>query len=134
MRPAAHPLVGTWLLTFPDEPGAGPSLNAYTADGLAFQANPGRHGQGAWAATGERTAAMTLVLLIEEGGVVRGTVRVRAGLEVDATGDALAGTFTTEFVGADGASTGQRGPLAVAGERIRAEPPSAVATPATTAG
>ncbi len=134
MRRATHPLVGTWLLTFPDEPGADPSLNAYTADGLAFQASPRRHGQGAWEATSERAAVMTLVLLIQEGEAVRGTVRVRAALEVDATGDAVAGTFTTEFVGTDGASAGEKGPLAVEGERVRTEPPSTGATPAAPAG
>ncbi len=103
-----------------------------SADGLAFQAKTGRHGQGAWEATSERAAVMTLALLIQEGTVFRGTVRVRAALEVDATGDAFAGTFTTEFVGTDGATSGERGPLAVRGERVRAEPPVSRATPAVT--
>lgn len=130
MHAAAHPLVGTWLLRFPDEPGTGPCLNAYTADGLAFQVYPQRQGQGAWAGTGERTAVMTLVLVRQDGESVRGTVRVRASLKVDATADAFAGTFTTEFVGLDGASSGERGPLSVAGERVRIEAPAAGAFPA----
>ena len=127
---AGHPLVGAWLLTFPDEPGASPRLNSYTADGIALQTHPaGNDAQGAWAPTGERTAAMTLLLLGLERGAARGTGRVRAALEVDAAGDAFAGSFTLEFVAAGGASRGEEGPLRVEGTRVRAEPPSARATP-----
>src|SRR4051794_15999178 len=127
---ARHPLVGAWLLTFPDEPGASPRLNSYTADGIALQTHPaGNDAQGAWAPTGERTAVMTLLLLGLERGTTRGTGRVRAALEVDAIGDAFAGSFTLEFVANGGASWGEEGPLRVAGKRVRAEPPSAQATP-----
>jgi len=126
---AGHPLVGAWLLTFPDEPGASPRLNSYTADGIALQTHPaGNDAQGAWAPTSERTAVMTLLLLGLERGATRGTGRVRAALEVDAAGDAFAGSFTLEFVAADGASRGEERPLRVAGRRIRAESPSAQAT------
>lgn len=127
---AGHPLVGAWLLTFPDEPGASPRLNSYTADGFALQTHPaGNDAQGAWAATGERTAVMTLLLLGLERGATRGTGRVRAALEVDAAGDAFAGSFTLEFVAVGGVSWGEEGPLRVEGTRVRAEPPSARATP-----
>jgi hypothetical protein len=127
---AGHPLVGAWLLTFPDEPGASPRLNSYTADGIALQTHPaGNDAQGAWAPTGERTAVMTLLLLGLERGATRGTGRVRAALEVDAAGDAFAGWFTLEFVAAGGASRGEEEPLRVEGRRVRAEPPSAQATP-----
>ena len=126
---AGHPLVGAWLLTFPDEPGASPRLNSYTADGIALQTHPaGNDAQGAWAPTGARTAVMTLLLLGLERGDSRGTGRVRAALEVDAAGDAFAGSFTLEFVAAGGASRGEEGPLRVEGTRVRAEPPSARAT------
>jgi hypothetical protein len=122
--------VGAWLLTFPDEPGARPRLNSYTADGIALQTHPaGNNAQGAWAPTGERTAVMTLLLLGLERGATRGMGRVRAALEVDAAGDAFAGSFTLEFVAAGGASWGEEGPLRVAGRRVRAEPPAAQATP-----
>ena len=127
---ARHPLVGAWLLTFPDEPGASPRLNSYTGDGIALQTHPaGNDAQGAWAPTGERTAVMTLLLLGLERGATRGMGRVRAALEVDAAGNAFAGSFTLEFVAAGGASWGEEGPLRVAGRRVRAEPPSAQATP-----
>jgi hypothetical protein len=55
--------------------------------------------------------------------------RVRAALEVDAAGNAFAGSFTLEFVAAGGASWGEEGPLRVAGRRVRAEPPAAQAMP-----
>ena len=127
---AGHPLVGAWLLTFPDEPEASPRLNSYTADGIALQTHPaGNDAQGAWAPTGARTAVMTLLLLGLERGATRGMGRVRAALEVDAAGNAFAGSFTLEFVAASGASWGEEGPLRVAGRRIRAEPPAAQATP-----
>ncbi len=127
---SGHPLVGAWLLTFPDEPGASPRLNSYTADGIALQTHPaGNDAQGAWAPTGERTAVMTLLLLGLARGATRGTGRVRAALAVDAAGDAFAGSFTLEFVAAGGASRGEEGPWRVAGRRVRAEPPSAHATP-----
>jgi hypothetical protein len=130
---AVHPLVGTWLLTFPDEPGAGPSLNSYTADGIAFQTDPLRgDAQGAWEATGERTAVMNLLWVFYDGDVFQGTGRVRATFEVDATGDAFVGTFTDEFVAADGISQGENGPFPVEGARVRAEPPSTGATPPAT--
>jgi hypothetical protein len=127
---AGHPLVGAWLLTFPDDPGASPRLSSYTADGIALQTHPaGNDAQGAWAPTGARTAVMTLLLLGLERGATRGMGRVRAALEVDAAGNAFAGSFTLEFVAASGASWGEEGPLRVAGTRVRAEPPSAQATP-----
>ena len=129
---AEHPLVGTWLLTFPDEPDASPRLNSYTADGIALQTHPaGNDAQGAWAPTGERTAVVTLLLLGLERGATRGTGRARAALEVDAAGDAFAGWFTVEFVAADGAPRGEEAPLRVEGTRVRDEPPSARATPLT---
>jgi hypothetical protein len=134
MDRAPHPLIGTWLLRFPDEPGTSPGLNAYTTEGLAFQAGPRLPGQGAWEATGERTAVMTLVLLIQDGEAFRRTVRVRAVLAVDATGDAVAGTYTAESVDPDGTSQGEKGPRTVEGERVRAEPPSAGIAPAAFAG
>ena len=111
---AGHPLVGAWLLTFPDEPEASPRLNSYPADGITLQTHPaGNDAQGAWAPTGERTAVMTLLLLGLERGATRGTGRVRAALEVDVAGDAFAGSFTLEFVAAGGASRGEEGPLRV---------------------
>ena len=101
-------------------------LNSYTGDGIALQTHPaGNDAQGAWAPTGERTAVMTLLLLGLERGVTRGTGRVRAALEVDAAGNAFAGSFTLEFVAAGGASRGEEEPLRVEGTRVRAEPPSA---------
>ena len=62
-----HPLVGAWIVTFPAEPLKNLSLNSFSADGLVVQTNLQRPGQGVWAATGERTAVMTLAILgVEE--------------------------------------------------------------------
>jgi hypothetical protein len=105
-------------VTFPDEPGVGSGLNAFTADGIVLQANPGRPGQGSWEPTGERTAAMTLVIVLGEGVVIK----VRGELQVDAAGSRFTGSFTTERLG-DG--LGEKGPLTVVGERIAVETPAA---------
>jgi hypothetical protein len=118
---AGHPIVATWLLTFPADPGSGPGLNSYTADGITFQTDPARgDAQGAWEPKGERTAVMNLVFLALDGNPVQGKARVRATLEVDATGDAFAGVFTVGGIAA-GTPQGESGPAPVEGRRVRAE-------------
>lgn len=118
MIEAAHPLIGAWKVSFPDEPGDGFNLNAYTADGIVLQASAARPGQGAWEPTGERAAAMTLVLLLGDG-----VVMVRGDIAVDAEGGRFTGSFTTERIG-DG--LGEKGPLGVVGERIAVESPAEI--------
>lgn len=124
MSDPRHPLVGTWTLTFPDEPDAGPSLNSFTTDGLVFQASPRRLGQGVWEGSGERLARMNLMVLVPGEDADPYTVRVRAILEVDPTGDVFTGTFTNESVRANGTSRGESVPLEVIGTRVRIEEPT----------
>jgi hypothetical protein len=113
MIASVHPLVGTWKVRFPDEPGDGFNLNAYTADGIVLQASAARPGQGVWEPTGERSAAMTLVILLGDS-----VVMVRGDIAVDAGGVRFTGSFTTERL-ADG--LGEKGPLGVVGERVTVE-------------
>src|SRR6478735_5616169 len=102
MPQIAHPLVGAWIVTFPAEPLKNLSLNSFSADGLVVQTNLQRPGQGVWAATGECTAVMTLAILGVEERELRRTIRVRAELTVDASGDGYTGRFTTERIELDG--------------------------------
>ena len=121
---AGHPLVGSWLLdTDADDPGNPPSVAAVGADGTYVEVDVDGAAVGAWEATGERTASLTLVFPIPDGqGGFAGTGKVRGSIEVDAAGDTLTATATFELVGPDGASQGEFGPIRVTGERIVVEP------------
>ena len=128
---AGHPLVGAWILdTDAADPANPPALAAFTADGVYVQADAdGSDGYGAWAATGERTADLTIVFhAVDEAGAV-GSTTVRAAVEVEADGQALTATYTLEFAG-EGAPAGEIGPVEATGERIGVE---AMGTPAVSA-
>jgi hypothetical protein len=70
----------------------------------------------------KRSVALTIVERFgnEEEGAF--TVTVRAAGEVDASGDALTGTYTVELTLPDGTRTGEYGPGTVEGTRIAVEP------------
>jgi len=72
---AGHPLVGSWLVTFPGDPTIPPSLYTFGADGtvVGTSADGARHGS--WAATGPRTADLTVVGLAGPGQAVAALVR-----------------------------------------------------------
>ena len=101
---AGHPLVGTWLLTFPPESGMAPVLDSFTADGVIVQTEAdGSGASGAWEATGERTARITIVFLAaDEAGGLALVGTVRGEIEVDEAGDGFTGSFATEGTAPDG--------------------------------
>jgi hypothetical protein len=103
----------------------GPNQRSYEPYGLACRVSEllASAGQGVWAVTGERTAVMTLAILGVEERELRRTIRVRAELTVDATGDGFTGSFTTERIELDGSACGQQGPWVVTGARVKVEPP-----------
>ncbi len=125
-----HPLVGTWLFTFPAESGMTPALVSYTDDGVLIQNElDGTSANGVWEATGERTARITLVFLAEdEAGGFAGAAKVRGEAEVDETGDGLTGEFTVEGTMTDG-SVFPVGEGTAQGLRIAVEGPEAMGTP-----
>lgn len=113
---STHPLVGAWLVT-DAAPGSGASVATASADGtVTFLAD--RPYVGAWAATGDDTAIVTLVSPGAEG-----TVTVRALVTVAADGDTFASTYTIEPGCACGVSMGQLGPGANTATRIAPEAP-----------
>ena len=127
-----HPLVGTWLLdTNTEDPANGPEVTIFTADGAYIPVDAeGFPNHGVWEATGERTAALTIVSPgMEEEGVFAGTFVVRASVEVDETGDRLTAQYTGEFVTPDGTETGEYGPGTATGTRIAVEPMGTPAGP-----
>ena len=117
---AGHPLVGSWVveeILRPQNAGLGTPLPeprpqavviaTLFADGNALLSGFGAGQpamQGKWIADGERAGTFTVVgLLIGGGGASDGTLgRVRATVEVDATGDAFAGGYTFDIVAPDG--------------------------------
>jgi hypothetical protein len=125
-----HPLVGTWLLdTNVDDPENAPEVTIFTADGAYISVDAeGFPNHGVWEASGERSAALTIVSPgLEDEGTFAGTFMVRAAIEVDETGDAFTARYTGEFVGPDGTGTGEYGPGTATATRITVE---AMGTPA----
>jgi len=127
-----HPLVGTWLVdTNPDASDNALDTVIFTTDGTFTNVESGGFvSLGAWEATGERTANLTIVAYeLDEEGINIGSTTIRASIEVGADGNHFSGEYTIEFVQADGTSNGEAGPGIVTGERLVVEGPG---TPAMT--
>lgn len=139
---ADHPLVGSWLvsITLEDqEPGAAlpsnlTSLVTYFADGNVLVANAGQltplppgsglffsEGHGQWVATSASGAEASFVsLVLDQTGGLSSTNSAHTTLEVDASGNAYAGSFTIESTSSTGTSTGSQ-EVSVEGTRIQVE-------------
>jgi hypothetical protein len=120
---SGHPLVGTWLLdTNADDPANAPEVTIFTADGAYISVDAeGFPNHGVWEATGERTAALTIVSPGMEEEAFAGMFVVRASVEVDETGDSFTAQYTGEFVTPDGIGTGEYGPGTATATRITVE-------------
>ena len=121
-----HPLVGTWLAdTDPEASDNALDTLSFTADGTFTDVEAGGFVQlGAWEATGERTANLTMVSYeLDEGGNNVGSFTLRVSIEVGADGTSFTAEYTIEFVQADGTSNGEAGPGIVTGERLVVEGP-----------
>jgi len=127
-----HPLVGTWLAdTDPENPDNAVDVFRFGADGgyAELDAN-GDASIGAWEATGETTATLTVVQgQADDEGTNFGTFTLRASIEVGADGDSFTAEYTFELVRPDGTSGGEAGPGTATGERLVVEGPG---TPAMT--
>ena len=129
--PVGHPLVGSWLITFPDVPGTPPSLYTFDADGtvVGSSATGARHG--GWEATGDRSGAFTVLGLAGEGpAAFRELVELRGTVDVDETGDGFALTYFAAPILPDGTSLPSEGPFTAAGERIEVDRLAVPGTPA----
>ena len=127
-----HPLVGTWLAdTDQENPDNAVDVFQFTSDGayVEMDAN-GDSSLGAWEATGDTTATLTVVQgQADDEGTNFGTFTLRASIEVGADGDSFTAEYTFEFVQPDGTSSGEAGPGIATGERLVVEGPG---TPAMT--
>lgn len=128
--PEGHPLVGSWLILFPDAPLTPPSLYTFGADGTVVGDSDGGPRHGSWEATGDRTGAFTVVGLGEgPAGAVLGLVQLRGSIDVDEAGDAFTLAYYASAVAADGALLPEEGPFTAAGQRIIVQQPTAPGTP-----
>jgi hypothetical protein len=126
---ADHPLVGSWLVAVADNPARPQTLNTFWADGNAlFTVANGTTFQGTWAATGPRTAALTLYAIASPPGEDPiGLVRISSSYnEVAETGDTFRGEAVIETIDYDGTVL-ESFPVSVVGTRVTLHP---VGTPA----
>ena len=131
--PAAHPLVGAWVLDSDVESADDPPIYLLVhADGTWLVANPYfGDGVGAWQPTGDRTAGGTLVfqdLNPDWNQVMPGTLTASLAIEVDATGDAFAARIASEGRWLDG-TVAERDESTAQGTRLGIEPLPASGTP-----
>jgi hypothetical protein len=122
---AGHPLVGTWIVS---ETGGTPAVIAFTADGIVVDTEiDGGTGVGSWQPTGDRSAALTFVIPINESGF-SGIIVIRASGEVSADGATFTAPYSVTGQGADGtvifSDQGQ-----VTAVRLPVEPVEAMGTP-----
>ena len=99
----AHPLVGAWGARDVRNETGGPSLLAFTGDGIALESTPLGYGpMGAWRPTGPRSAEATLVnaLVDPDTGAYQGTFVRRYRIEVDAAGAGWTADYTATVVDA----------------------------------
>ena len=104
---AGHPAIGTWLIDWGGDPASPPGLVVLAADGTVVELlpdAPGRgDGAGAWAPTGPRTAAATVVFqLVDDAGTYGGVVKFRATIEVDGSGTRFTLPYAVEMIAPDG--------------------------------
>jgi hypothetical protein len=108
--PAAHPLVGAWIVEDLHPPNGGPPLTTGTvslfADGNLLLGGPVGTGiaQGSWVATSDRAATLTVVNVgADQSGASDGTLqRTRGSIELNPAHETWVGGFTFEVIDADG--------------------------------
>jgi hypothetical protein len=125
--------VGAWIVDQNvDDATDPPALTIIMAEGTSYESNPTvGNGVGVWSATGERTAAATFLFqIVGADGAVQTTVKARAELEADATGDAFTSSYSFEGLAADG-SVVFSGQATARATRLAVEPKASMGSPTT---
>jgi len=123
---AGHPLVGTWFLdNDPANPANPPGTFILHADGSYVEVNAdGPVRLGAWEATGDTTATLTIVAYDQDAaGASLGGITIRLAIELDPGGDSYHAVGTIELVAPDGSSRGQGGPVPCTTSPLRRDAP-----------
>ena len=127
---AGHPLVGTWLVdTNAEDSNDPPARVVLGTDGSLVQVQLGRVAVGAWEPTGERTGALTVAAEVADDDGAVTIFIVRASLEASEDGQGWTAEATSEFIGPDGVSSGQLGPIPATATRVAVEPMSPAPSP-----
>ncbi len=122
-----HPIVGTWIVNDLG-PGASPSLTSFTSEGIVTDVEAdGGVGLGVWQPTGERTAALTMVVPLTDGEFYA-TVQINVTVSIDASGDSGTADYTYTAVQSDG-TVGESGTGSVTITRMSVQPLDAAGTP-----
>lgn len=96
---AGHPIVGTWMVT---DPSGSPSVTSFTADGVVTDIEAdGGAALGTWVATGDRTAAFTMILIVASP-EFSASIQINVEVTIDETGNAGTGRYTYTAVLPDG--------------------------------
>ena len=120
--PGAHPLVGSWLITFPGTPGTPPSLYSFGADGTVVGSSASGARHGSWEATGDHSGALTVLGLDGEGpSIFRDLVEITGSIDVDENGDAFSFVYHGALVAADETALPSEAPSTAEGQRIVVE-------------
>jgi hypothetical protein len=120
---AAHPIIGTWMVTDTRDPESDPGPIAFTADGIVINVETEAVGLGVWEPTGPTGVSLTFVEPVTgEGPDNTGTVTIRATGEVAADGQTFTADYTIEVNGVVGFLLGEYGPGTVTGTRVVVEP------------
>lgn len=119
----AHPMVGAWFLDVTAEDSVDdPVLVIFHGDGTYIQPDDEVTGIGAWVPTGDRTADVTIHWLFQDPETgAKGISIARGSFGVAEEGSTLEGDYNMEFIGPDGQSSGEIGPVRATAVRVAVE-------------
>jgi len=123
-------VVGSWEIdTDEGDPDNPPALAVFHADGTYIELHEREpDGAGVWQTTGDGSVALIIVYHdVDENLELQGTIRVRANVELDATGDEFTAPYTVDVTAPDGTEAFSEQGTA-RGARIRLEADGAVST------
>ena len=128
--PEGHPLVGSWLIVFPDDPQPPPSLYTFDGDGTVIGTSAAGARHGSWTATGDRTGTFTVLgSAAAVPGPFVGLVQLSGSVDVDESGDSFTLAYQAAEVAPDGTLLPSEGPFTAQGTRITVELSTAPGTP-----
>ena len=128
--PDDHPLVGSWIVTFPGNPIAPPSLYTFDGDGTVIGSSAAGARHGSWIATGDRTGTFTVVGASGIGSApVAGLVQLSGSADVAESGDSFTLAYQAAEIAPDGTLLPAEGTFTAQGLRISVELTTAPGTP-----
>ncbi len=126
------PLVGSWIITFPDAPQAPPSLYTFTSDGTVVgnSVNGARHGVWSTGTTDADEYSLTVWGVVADPMLgPPGLLHIWGSLVFGEDQNTFNLMYFVEFVGADGTVAAVEGPFQATGVRIEDQPIEGLGTP-----